>query len=290
MDGFYDDPAIYDLLSSPGTAAEVEGLLSIARRYAGMPAGRRGRKLRWLEPACGSGRYLRALAARGDRVCGFDSHATMIAYARARGRRLGIERRARVVEADMRCFAALVGLSQFDVAFNLFNSIRHLESDAALLAHLREMARALRPGGIYAVGLSLTRYGLDPVEEDVWDARRGGCRVRQVVQYLPPGTGPESASAPVRPARFEQVVSHLAIERRSGTEHRDHTYRLRCYDEAQWRRVVGRSPLRWVASVDGSGRPYAGRPLPYAIDVLMRPPRGARPPSAAGRCRGRDES
>jgi SAM-dependent methyltransferase len=274
--GFYDDPSIYDLLSTPGTAAEVDGLLRIARRYARTAAARRAGGLAWLEPACGTGRYLRVLAARGERVCGFDVHPGMVAYARATLRRRGLARRARVLEADMRRFATRVGVGRFDVAFNLFNTIRHLESDAEVIAHLREMARALRPGGIYAVGLSFTRYGEDAVEEDVWEARRGRCVVRQVVQYLPPGAFAEpEARREVGAGRFERVVSHLSIERPAGVEHRDDTYRLRCYDAAQWRRVVGKSPLRVVATVDGYGRPLAERVTPHAIDVLMHRRRGS---------------
>jgi SAM-dependent methyltransferase len=276
MTGFYDDAAIYDLLSTPGTAGEVDGLVRIARRYARTTAARRGGPLAWLEPACGTGRYLRVLAARGERVCGFDSHPAMVAYSRALLRRRALTRRARVLQADMRCFAARAGVHRFDVAFNLFNTIRHLESDADLLAHLREVARALRPGGIYAVGLSFTRYGEDPVEEDVWEARRGKCTVRQVVQYLPPGTWTApGARTTMRIGRWERVVSHLVIERPAGVEHRDDTYSLRCYDAAQWLRVVGKSPFQVVASVDGTGRPLAERVTPYAVDVLQQARRRA---------------
>jgi hypothetical protein len=124
------------------------------------------------------------------------------------------------------------------------------------------MARVLQPGGVYAVGVSLTHYGLESEEEDVWVGRRGRCTVRQVVQYLPPGT-PGNDSR-----RFERVVSHLAIERPSGVEHRDATYALRCYSEEQWARLIRRSALRRIATVDWWGRPLASRTTPYAIDVL----------------------
>jgi hypothetical protein len=182
----------------------------------------------------------------------------------------------------MRRFVGQVGVGRYGVAFNLFNTIRHLESDAELSGHLREVARALRPGGIYAVGLSFTRYGEDPVEEDVWVARRGRCVVRQLVQYLPPGTWGvpgvrlgDGGGASTGVGRYERVVSHLSIERPAGTEHRDDTYLLHCYDAAQWKRIVSKSPLHVVATVDGYGRPLDERVAPYAIDVLMRGPRSS---------------
>jgi hypothetical protein len=131
----------------------------------------------------------------------------------------------------------------------------------------------LRPGGLYLVGLSLTRYGDDEVEEDLWEARRGRCLVRQLVQYMPPGTWAMCNESAAHARRFERVVSHLRIERPAGCEDRDHTYTLRCYDAAQWNRILRRSPFRRVATVDGFGRPVAVRVMPYAIDVLMCLPR-----------------
>jgi hypothetical protein len=65
-------------------------------------------------------------------------------------------------------------------------------------------------------------------------------------------------------------VSHLAIERPSGVEHRDSTYELRCYDAGQWERLLERSALRRVAIVDWRGSPLAERATPYAIDLLAK--------------------
>lgn len=258
--GLYDDPAIYDVLYTPGTAAEVDGLERIARRLLGHS------RLHWLEPACGTGRYLRVLAARRHHVTGFDTSAAMLDYARTRLRSSAAGRRVRLLRADMQDFAAQVGNRTIDIAFNPVNTLRHLESDAAMLRHLADMARVLRPGGIYAIGISLSSYGNEPPEEDIWDARRGGCTVRQIVQYLPPGTwnGPGAGS------RIERVVSHLVVERPAGREHRDTTYALRCYDARQWQHLLARSPLRWEGLADSAGRPLASRTTPYAIDILRR--------------------
>jgi SAM-dependent methyltransferase len=253
----YDDPAVYDILTSPGTAAEVDALDRIARRWVRTEA----RRKTWLEPACGSGRYLRVVAGRGHRVVGFDRSSRMIEYAR---RRLPATRgAARVFVADMTRFAHEVGAGRIDLAFNLMNTIRHLESDDEMLAHFAEMAHVLEPGGVYVVGSSLTEYGAEQPDEDLWEGKRGRCGVRQLVQYLPPAGRGERQ-------RFEQVISHLAIERPSGTAHVDSRYALRCYDAAQWRKLVSRSELRLAGTTDLHGRPMAARVLPYALDLLMR--------------------
>jgi SAM-dependent methyltransferase len=253
----YDDPRIYDILTTPGTTGEVENLERLARKWVRA----RARTPTWLEPACGTGRYLRVAVLRGHRVVGFDRDAGMIEYARQSLKKLGFEDRARLFVAEMTEFASLVKRGSVQFAFNPFNTLRHLRTDTEVLLHLRGLSGALAPGGIYAVGLSLTRYGEEPPEEDVWEARRGCCRVQQLVQYLPPEDGS-------RGTRRERVVSHLAIERPGGTEHRDSTYDLRCYDLGQWRRLVARSAMRLVATVDPDGEPVSPGSTPYTFHIL----------------------
>jgi len=253
----YPPPSIYDILATPGTAAVGDLLQRLARRFV---VG--GKTRRWLEPACGTGRFLRLFAGRGLAVAGFDADPEMVAYARARLARRGLLRRARVFTADMADFGPRVAPASFDVAFNVDNTLRHLAGDAALQAHFAQIQSALRPGGVYIVGLSLSDYAADFPEEDVWRAARGACRVTQVVNYLPPAGGGG--------ARRERVLSHLVVERPGGAQHADHAYDLRCYDEVQWRTAVARSPLRLLAGLDANGNPREDRRLPYQIDVLGR--------------------
>lgn len=268
---FYSLTELYDILHTPGTAREVDGLERIARKFA--PGAARARSVAasartpgpvWLEPACGTGRYLRVLANRGYRAVGFDSSPEMIAYA---GDRMPEGSRGKIFIAGMDHFAGSMGTTKVDFAFNLINTIRHLPSDGAMLAHFEDMARVMRPDAVYIVGLSLTAYGREREDEDLWTGRRGATKVTQIVQYLPP----EAKRGPG--ARTERVISHLAV--RSGRRERDITsaYTLRCYSLEQWSRLVGRSALRVVASVDEDGRDHAPRDGGYNIFVLARGPR-----------------
>lgn len=246
----YDDAAIYDILYAPGTADEVSGLVRLARREV------RGRRQphTWLEPACGTGRYLRYATRRGIRGVGFDRRPELVEYARRHSPR------TRFFVADMVDFASRLGKVRADFAFNLHNTIRHLPSDRAVLDHLAEIARVLRPGGVYTVGISLAEE--QEFEEDLWEGARGRIQVRQLVQYLPPqATGMR---------RRERVVSHLVVETPAGQEHRDAVYDLRCYDKRQWARLVARSAMRVVGHADAWGRALTQRTFPYAIDVLGR--------------------
>jgi len=122
---FYENPSVYDILHTAGTATEVDGLERMVMRFVRTPS----RVMTWMEPACGTGRYLRVAGSRGTRVIGVDSSAGMIGYARERMEDTGID--FRLIEADMRDLGGKVKTGSVDFAFNLINSIRHLESDAA---------------------------------------------------------------------------------------------------------------------------------------------------------------
>lgn len=247
--GFYDDAMIYDILHAPGTANEVDGLERIALRFA---PGRPERQV-WLDPACGTGRYLRVAASRGRRVIGVDLSPSMIDYAR---RRLP---GARLVVADMQHLDEHLEPSSVHFAFNPINTIRHLPSDAGVARHLHAMSTVLMRGGIYAVGLGLSDYANEMPSEDVWEGARGRCRVSQIVQYEPPSPR----------TRRERVISHVTISRPRGDEHVDSAYDLRSYDERQWRRVIDASPLRLIATVDEHARDIDPAPMGYAIWVLQ---------------------
>lgn len=258
--GLYRDASVYDILHAPGTAAELDALERVFLRHW------RGRAASpvWLEPACGSGRLLRLAARRGTRAVGFDADAGMVAYANAALGRRGLAHRARVHAGDMTEFVpGVVGRASADFAFCTINSFRHLMSDAEAFRHLRQIGEALRPGGLYAVGLSTACYALDGPTEDVWEAARGACRVRQVVEYDPP-TGRRGGT------RVERVYSHLMITRPGGVEHRDSSYGLRTYDLDQWLGLVERSPLRLTGVADAWGDEAVAADATYRLYVLAR--------------------
>ncbi len=257
--GLYAQPALYDILYTPGTAAEIDALERIEQEHT-QHALRRNRL--WFEPACGTGRYLRVARGRGRRVAGFDRDERQLAYASGR---LDCPSR-HLFAADMVDFAVAFGRSglpsgRITFAFNPVNTLRHLPSDAAFVRHLTQMAGIMAPGSLYVVGLSLVDYELMFPEEDTWSGVRGRCQVSQLVNYLPPEAGTANA-------RRERVISHLTVTRPTGEQHFDDTYDLHCCDRAQWHRLLRRAPVTWVASCDAKGRPLGERTLPYQLEVL----------------------
>lgn len=268
---FYADAEVYDILHGPGTNRDVAGLFRIERRFLGPEPARAKDARVWLEPACGSGRYLLAAARKGRRCYGFDIEPAMIEYARARAAKLPrsafrpVLYVARMEDFDQSPEGRTI--PKVDLAFNLINTIRHLRDDDAMKLHLAAVSRVLAPGGIYIVGLHLTAYGREPITEDIWKGTRGTREVSQVVQYIPP-SGPRGETS-----RAERVISHLTLSRtrRDGTHeeaHRDSVYTLRAYSLDQWWKIVDSSGLREIASIDEDGEDSPPREGGYAIFVL----------------------
>jgi SAM-dependent methyltransferase len=260
--GLYADPVVYDILYWSGTAGEVGAFIELEMQFA---PGKILKDSLWFEPACGTGRYLRDLQKRKKRVAGFDLHEGQLDYARGR---LDVPPGA-LFQADMADFSAAAhkaGLEpdSVDFAFNPVNSIRHLDSDQAMLKHFEQMADFMKPGAVYLVGLSLTDYENLMPEEDLWRTGRGHLKVSQLVNYLPPEPGTSKG-------RVEQVISHLTVEGPNRTEHFDDTYDLRTYDTKQWRDLIGKSRLDHVGSFDAFARPLDGRVLAYQLEVLRKP-------------------
>lgn len=218
---WYDYPQYYDLAFADETPREVAFLSAAWERYA------RGPVRRVLEPGCGSGRLIVALAARGYQPLGFDTNARSLDYLRRKLRRRGL--RARVFAADMTDFELA---RPVDAACSTFNTFRHLTSEAAALGHLRAMARALRPGGVFILGLHLLPLDVEESCVERWTARRGQMRVTFTLRVV----------AFDRRRRQERLRVSLCAARPGGTLRLRTEFDFRLYTPAQFRRLLGQVP------------------------------------------------
>jgi SAM-dependent methyltransferase len=163
---WYDHPEVYDLSLRDETPQEAAFIEAACRKYCPAPA------VRLLEPACGSGRLVTEMAARGYEVTGIDLNAKALAYLRKRLTRRKL--RADVQLADMTEFT----LPQpVDAAFCMVNSFRHLLTEDAARQHLECVARNLRPGGIYILGLHLVPPDAYDNAIERWRTREGRTQV-----------------------------------------------------------------------------------------------------------------
>jgi SAM-dependent methyltransferase len=227
---WYEFPRFYDILLEPDSARDANFLEAVVERHG------RPRARAVLEPACGSGRLLVELARRGWRVTGIDLSPTMVAFARERLAEEGL--RGRVVAAPMQDFA----LSQrFDLAHCLINTFKHLLDERSAIAAVRCVARALRPGGLFVLGMHLSDYDWRSRQRERWVGRRGSTKVTCNLQSWPAD----------RRARIERVRSRLVIEERGRTERLETSWDFRTYDRLELARLLRAVPELELAATYG---------------------------------------
>ena len=134
---------------------------------------------RLLEPACGTGRLVAELAARGYHLSGFDLSGPALAYLRRRLARRGL--RAAIFAADMADFSLP---RPVDAAYNTFDGFRHLLDEHRARRHLECVADSLRPGGIYILGFHLLPPDAAPECIERWTARHGRTRLSVTLRVL----------------------------------------------------------------------------------------------------------
>lgn len=169
----YDYPKYYDVLFGSDWKAEFDFLQACFEQFATRPV------KRIYEPACGTGRLLIKLAQAGYRVAGGDLNPQAVAFCNQRLARYGFPQHVRVEDmADFRV------AKPYDAAFNTINTFRHLPNEATAEAHLKCMADAIAPGGIYLLGLHLTPKGEPECVEESWSARRGNLVVNSYMKIV----------------------------------------------------------------------------------------------------------
>ena len=226
----YDYPRYYDLVFGSDWSAEYHFIRDAARRHVDW-GGEAPPLTAWrlLEPACGTGRLLYRFAKGGTHAAGLDLNAAAVDYCNKRLRRSGLPESAWV--ADM-CDFSVEHL--YDAAFNTINSFRHLASEQAAAAHLDAMADAVRPGGIYLLGLHLTPKRGPQTDEESWSARRGNLVVNTHMW-------PRDKD---RRNRVERYNIRFDVYQPSGHSRIEDCLELRSYTADQFQTLVDRCP-RW---------------------------------------------
>jgi SAM-dependent methyltransferase len=101
-----------------------------------------------LDLCCGQGRHALILAARGIAITGQDQSAEYLADARIAAEHMNIE--LPLVQSDMR---DIPFENRFDCVINMFTSFGYFDTDDDDRKVLREIARALKPGGQVLIDL-----------------------------------------------------------------------------------------------------------------------------------------
>ena len=160
----YSLPLLYDIAYDWDVTRELCFFLECMELFGKGPAEH------VLEPACGTGRNLEALARMGLQITAYDISPEAVEFAQKRLRRHRLSKSVALQQGDMRNF--LIPL-QADGAFNAINSFRYLLSEQEVLDHLRNTRQMLKPGAVYVVDLS---YAMPPRQQPKvyeWDSERG---------------------------------------------------------------------------------------------------------------------
>ena len=115
-----------------------------------------GKKTRLLDVPCGFGRHAIELARRGCQITGVDISGEFLAEAAAQARTSGVS--AEFIHGDLR---RLRWHSEFDGAFCFGNSFGYFEFPD-MIAFVRGVARALKPGGRFVVETGAAAESLLP--------------------------------------------------------------------------------------------------------------------------------
>lgn len=136
-----------------------------------------------LDAACGSGGHALALAQWGYAAAGADVSPVMVDMARRKAADAGLDIPFAVTDlAGLSALAAgetdddsalgVARLAPYDAVLCLGNSLPHLLTQAGLVAALRGMAAALKPGGLLI--LQNLNYDLRWQKQPRWFAAQGG--------------------------------------------------------------------------------------------------------------------
>jgi SAM-dependent methyltransferase len=107
-----------------------------------------------LDIACGEGTFAVSASGLGFHLTGLDRSEEMLEFARTRARRTGAN--VDFVRADMR---AIPFVGRFDLATCWYDSLNYILKQPELVAVFRNVAGALRPGGLFIFDMNTT-HGL----------------------------------------------------------------------------------------------------------------------------------
>jgi SAM-dependent methyltransferase len=226
---WYDTPLYYDIIFDGDTQQEARFLLDAYAKHASKSE----KPPHILEPACGSGRLMKALASEAKVVHGFDLSSAMVDYAAAR------VPQAKVWQDRMESFTC--PLPQYDLAHCLVSTFKYLLTEAHARAHLRHVAKHLRTGGIYALGIHLTDYQNTRYEHERWSGTRNGLKVICNTRTWPAD----------RKTRLEPLRTRLTLTQNGRTQRQETRWHFRTYDAAQVKQLLKSVPeLHLVACYD----------------------------------------
>ncbi len=227
---WYDTPLYYDIVFDDYTRPESEFLAAVLKRHGKT----RGRKV--LEPACGSGRLVAAMANRGFSVTGFVKNELMLRYAKKRLQTRKLK--ARLFQGRLERFSVK---EKYDLAHCFVSTFRYILNEKDARSHLRCVQNALKPGGLYVLGVHLSDYDTDRCSRERWERRRRGVHVTCNIHNWP--ADPKK--------RVERHRCRIVVRRNGKVHKQENIWDFRAYNTRQLKATLRSVPgLEHVATYD----------------------------------------
>ncbi|MCB1065923.1 MAG: class I SAM-dependent methyltransferase [Verrucomicrobiae bacterium] len=220
---WYDTPLYYDIAFGAGTEAESDFIEKIHQQFGRTACQRRQPRL--LEPACGSGRLVEAMAQRGWNVSGFDVSREGIAFAHERMGKADLKAR---LWRDRLEYFKVPGRCDFDLSHCLVSTFKYLSTEADACSHLRLIGDCLRPGGIYLLGIHLTDYSRSTTVHERWVSTRDGIQVVCNTRIFPSNPG----------LRMERLRCRLSVTENGETRLQETNWQSRTYNAQQLKHTL----------------------------------------------------
>src|SRR5262249_16560390 len=126
-----------------------------------------------------------------------------------------------------------------DAAYCTINTFRHLLTEETARSHLNCVAKRLRPGGIYILGLHLLPIDIDQGDTERWTQRRGRTKVTVTLRVLR-----------IDLRRRLEIFRVCLLVRRGSKELRlAHQFRYRTYTARQFQRLLASVPSLEICGV-----------------------------------------
>lgn len=126
----------------------------------------------FIEVACGPANQARAFAEKGWTAVGLDLSESMIEYAKIKDAEAGVT--CRYYVEDMTAFTIP---EKALIISNPLESISHVLTNEAMVAHLRCVSNSLVKGGIYVIEGTHPRFFFPDDLPNIWNMRQGNTEV-----------------------------------------------------------------------------------------------------------------
>lgn len=225
---WYSFPQYYECFFREETKREVRFIRWVIQHLATIPV------TKLVELGCGGGRLLLALARQGYIGYGVDNNAQALHWLTRRARRWHLPVQA--IRADL---ADFILPEPVDLAICTFNTFRHLLTEQAAKNHLTCVAHAIRPGGLYILGLHLLPLDVAETDEERWSARLGRLKLHARLRVI----------AMNRRQRLEWLRLVMTIRGPNQFRRIESRFAFRIYTRGQFLRLLGQISAWEIAGV-----------------------------------------